>query len=135
MADAEAAMALALADGRVQLTIENRDLGVAVVEHVSVGWPGIAALPPETGQPNGLRRRRGRLRAANLLVDAKRLQTLSQATALPEGLTSIRLAFEKGRLIVAGGVSAAGRDADFKARIRLTAGVGRRVRVNIDDIR
>jgi tetratricopeptide (TPR) repeat protein len=136
MADAEAAMALALADGRVQLTIENRDLGVAVVEHLSVDWPGVAALPPaETGQPNGLRRRRGRLRAANLLLDGKRLQTLAQATALPEALTSIRLAFEKGRLIVAGGVSAAGRDADFKARIRLTAGVGRRVRVNIEDIR
>src|SRR3954447_23234597 len=136
MADAEAAMALALADGRVQLTIENRDLGVAVVEHVSVDWPGVATLPAdETGQPNGLRRRRGRLRAANLLVDGQRLQTLAQATALPEGLTRIRLAFEKGRLIVAGGVSAAGRTADFKARIRLTAGAGRRVRVNIEDIR
>ena len=32
----------------------------------------------ETGQPNGLRRRRGRLRAANLLVDGKRLQTLAR---------------------------------------------------------
>ena len=53
MADAEAAMALALADGRVQLTIENRDLGVAVVEHLSVDWPGVAALPSaETGQPS-----------------------------------------------------------------------------------
>src|SRR5438552_3883783 len=136
MADAEAAMALALADGRVQLTIENRDLGVAVVEHVSVDWPGVAALPPgDPGQPNGLRRRRGRLRAANLLVDGQRLQTLAQAAALPEGLTRIRLAFEKGRLIVAGGVSAAGRTADFKARIRLTAGAGRRLRVNIEDIR
>jgi tetratricopeptide (TPR) repeat protein len=136
MADAEAAMALALADGRVQLTIENRDLGVAVVEHVSVDWPGVATLPrAETGQPNGLRRRRGRLRAANLLVDTKRLQTLAQATTLPEGLTRVRLAFEKGRVIVAGVVSAAGRDADFKARIRLTAGVGRRVRINIEDIR
>jgi tetratricopeptide (TPR) repeat protein len=136
MADAEAAMALALADGRVQLTIENRDLGVAVVEHVSVDWPNVATLPrSETGQPNGLRRRRGRLRAANLLIDGKRLQMLAQATTLPEALTSIRLVFEKGRLIVAGGVSAAGRDADFKARLRLTAGVGRRVRVNIEDIR
>ena len=96
---------------------------------------GRRPAPAETGQPNGLRRRRGRLRAANLLLDGKRLQTLAQATALPEALTSIRLAFEKGRLIVAGGVSAAGRDADFKARIRLTAGVGRRVRVNIEDIR
>ena len=45
MADAEAAMALALADGRVQLTIENRDLGAAVVEHLSVDWPGVSALP------------------------------------------------------------------------------------------
>ena len=73
--------------------------------------------------------------AANLLVDGKRLQSLAQGTALPEGLTSVRLAFEKGRIIVAGGVSAAGRDADFKARIRLTAGVGRRIRINIEDIR
>jgi hypothetical protein len=134
MADAEVPMALSLADGRVHLTIENRDLGVAVVEQLSIDWPGVATLPP-TGQPNGLRRRRGRLRTANLLVDAKRLQALAQGTALPEGLTSIRLAFQKGRIIVAGGVSAAGRDADFNARIRLTAGVGRRVRINIEDIR
>ena len=40
MADAEAAMALALADGRALLTIENRDLGTAVVEHVSVDVAG-----------------------------------------------------------------------------------------------
>src|SRR5437763_2580295 len=100
MADAEAAMALALADGRVHLTIENRDLGAAVIEHLSVDWPGVATLPRD-GEPNGLRRRRGRLRAANLLVDSKRLQTLAQGTTLPEGLTSIRLAFEKGRIIVA----------------------------------
>lgn len=136
MADAEAAMALSLADGRVQLTIENRDLGVAVVEHMSVDWPGIAKLPEgEGGQPNGLRRRRGHLRAANLLIDSKRLQALAHGTVLPEGLTAVRLAFEKGRIVVAGSVSAAGRDADFKARIRLTAGVGRRVRINIEDIR
>src|SRR6188768_1893661 len=137
MADAEEeAMALALADGRVQLTIENRDLGLAVVEHMAIDWPGIATLPPSDGSaPNGLRRRRGRLRAANLLIDGKRLQTLAEGTALPETLTSIRLAFEKGRIVVAGRVSAAGRDADFKARIKLTAGVGRRVRINIEDIR
>ena len=41
MADAEEeAMALALADGRALLTIENRDLGTALVEHVVVDWPG-----------------------------------------------------------------------------------------------
>jgi tetratricopeptide (TPR) repeat protein len=134
MADADAAMSLALADGRVQLTIENRDLGAAVIEHLSVDWPGVSTLP-EAGRPNGLRRRRGRLRTANLLVDGKRLQSIAQGIALPEGLTRIRLVFEKGRIVVAGAVSAAGRDADFKARIRLTAGVGRRLRVNIEDIR
>ena len=45
------------------------------------------------------------------------------------------MAFEKGRLVVSGGVTAAGRDADFKARLRLGAGVGRRLRVNIEDLR
>ena len=126
--------ALALADGRVRLTIENRDLGTAVVEHIAVDWPGITTLP-EPGHPNGFRRRRGQLQSANLLVDGKRLQALAVATLLPEHLTRIRLAFEKGRMIVAGGVSAAGRDADFKARIRLSAGVGRRLRIAIEDIR
>src|SRR6185436_16823385 len=113
MADAEAAMALALADGRVLLTIENRDLGPAVIEHVSMDWPGVSTLPAE-GRPNGLRRRRPRMRAANLLIDDKRLARLAEATPLPPGLTRIRMAFEKGRLIVSGAVSAAGRDADFK---------------------
>ena len=134
MADADAAMALALTDGRARLTIENRDLGPAVVEHVSVEWPGVSKLP-EAGRPNGLRRRRGYLRAANLLVDGKRLDALLAGIALPEGLTRMRLAFEKGRIVVVGGVSAAGRDADFKARIRLSAGIGRRLRINIEDIR
>jgi tetratricopeptide (TPR) repeat protein len=134
MADADQAMNLALAGGRVQLTIENRDLGAAVIEHISVDWPGVSTLP-EAGHPNGLRRRRGRLRAANLLVDGKRLQSIAQGIALPETLTRMRLVFEKGRIVVAGAVAASGREADFKARIRLTAGVGRRLRVNIEDIR
>jgi len=107
MADADAATTLALSDGRVQLTIENRDLGAAVIEHLSVDWPGVATLP-EDGRPNGLRRRRGRLRAANLLVDGKRLQSIAAGIALPETLTRMRLVFEKGRIVVAGAVAAAG---------------------------
>src|SRR4030095_13953329 len=63
MADADAAMALALADGRALLTIENRDLGTAIGENVTVDWPDVSVLP-ETGRPNGLRKRRGRLRTA-----------------------------------------------------------------------
>src|SRR3954471_2674767 len=114
MADAEAAMALALADGRALLTIENRDLGTAVVEHMSVEWPGVSTLP-EHGGPNGLRRRRGRLRAANLLIDGTRLALLAEATSLPADLTRVGLAFEKGRIVVNGAVSSGGRDADFKA--------------------
>src|SRR5262245_57295850 len=134
MADAEAAMALALADGRALLTIENRDLGTAVVEHVAVAWPGVTTLP-EKGRPNGLRRRRGRLVAANLLVDGTRLELLAEGTSLPAGLTRIGLGFEKGRVVVTGGVTAGGRDADFKGRLRLSAGVGRRLRITVEDIR
>ena len=134
MADAHAAMALALADGRALLTIENRDLGTAIVEHVAVDWPDVSVLP-ESGRPNGLRKRRGRLRAANLLVDGRRLDLLADGTALPGGLTRVALTFEKGRLVVSGSVSAAGRDADFKGRVRLGAGVGRRLRVSVEDIR
>src|SRR5438552_5224203 len=120
MAEAEAAMAVALADGRALLTIENRDLRVAVVEHVAVDWPGVSELPEEAnGHANGLRRRRGRLLAANVLIDAARLKLLAQGTSLPTaGLTRIGLAFEKGRVVVSGSLSAAGRDADFKARLR-----------------
>ena len=77
MADADAAMALALADGRALLTIENRDLGTAIAEQVVVDWPNVSVLP-ETGQPNGLRKRRGRLRVANLLVDGERLGLLAE---------------------------------------------------------
>src|SRR5262245_44205931 len=113
MADAQAAMDLALADGRALLTIENRDLGSAVVERIAVDWPDVSVLP-QKGQPNGLRRKRGHLRAASLVVDAKRLDVLAAATTLPAGLTRIRLAFEKGRVVVVGTASAAGRDADFK---------------------
>ena len=134
MADADAAMALALADGRALLTIENRDLGTAIAEQVVVDWPDVSVLP-EKGRPNGLRKRRGRLRVANLLVDGKRLALLAEGASLPGGLTRLALTFEKGRLVVSGGVSAAGRDADFKGRVRLGAGVGRRLRISVEDIR
>src|SRR5262245_22147837 len=62
------------------LTIQNRDLGAAVVERVAVDWPSVSTLP-DKGQPNGLRKRRGRLRAASLLIDGPRLALLAQATS------------------------------------------------------
>jgi tetratricopeptide (TPR) repeat protein len=139
MADAEAATALALADGRPLLTIENRDLGPAVVERIAVDWPGVSLPEGERGEsvePNGLRRRRGRLLAASLLLDAARLRRLAEGTSLPAaGLTRIALGFEKGRVVVTGTVSAAGREADFKARLRMGAGTGRRLRIGVEDIR
>ena len=91
--------------------------------------------PARARTPDGLRRRRGRLRAANLLVDSKRLALLAEGTSLPAGLTRIGLALEKGRIVVNGTVSGGGRDADFKARVRLGAGAGRRLRINVEDIR
>ena len=137
MADAEAAMALALADGRALLTIENRDLGTAVVEHVVGGLAGRLHPARETDARTACAGGAAALRAANLLVDGKRLALLAEGTSpCPPALTRIRLAFEKGRLDRQRAASrAAGRDADFKARVRLGAGAGRRLRINVEDIR
>jgi hypothetical protein len=134
MADADAAMALALADGRALLTIENRDLGTALVEHVVVDWPGVSRCPitdARTGCASA-----GAGCASRTSSSTGRASTCwRKGTSLPGGLTRISLAFEKGRIVVSGGVSAAGRDADFKGRVRLGAGVGRRLRISVEDIR
>ena len=67
---------------------------------------------------------------------ARAWQTLAQATALPDGLTRIRLAFEKGRHRGFGRRRRPpGRDADFKARLRLAAGAGGALRISVEDIR
>src|SRR5262249_5322834 len=76
--------------------------------------------------------RRGRLRAASLLIDVPRLRLLAEATTLPTGLSRIGLGFEKGRIVVSGSVAAAGRDAGFKARLRLGPGTGRLLRITVE---
>ena len=128
-------MALALADGRALLTIENRDSGGR--SSSTSRWRGPASRPcPSRDQPNGLRRRRGRLLAANLLVDAAPCWPLAQGTALPAGLTRLRPAVREGPAWSSAGTrDGGGREADFKARLRLGAGTGRQVRISVEDIR
>ena len=136
MADAEAAMDLPRGRPRAADDRKPRSGHGRGGAHVG-GVAGVSTLPEggQGGRPNGLRRRRGHLRAANLLVDGTRLALLAEGTSLPTGLTRIGLAFGKGRIVVNGAVSGGGRDADFKARVRLGAGAGRRLRINVEDIR
>jgi tetratricopeptide (TPR) repeat protein len=138
MTDAEVAISLALADGRALLTVGPCDLGTAVVERVQVEWPewpGLAALPAD-GLSHGLRRRRGRLRAASLLVEGARLdRRLAETPVAADGISRLALTLDKGRVMVNGHVAAGGRDAEFKARLVLGPGEGRTLRVAIEDVR
>jgi len=135
MTDADVAISLALADGRARLTVGRCDLGAAVVERVEVEWPEVSQLPAD-GSANGLRRRRGRLLAANMLIEGARLdERFANTPVAADGISRVGVSLENGRIMVSGQVAAAGRDADFKARLVLGPGEGRALRVAIEDVR
>src|SRR5450432_2381271 len=96
MADAAAAMALALVDGRAILTVAARDLGPVLVERLEVEWPG----PRRALAVAELRNRRGHLRAATLVIDRTRLESQLRAAQLPLG--QLGVALEPGRLVLSG---------------------------------
>ncbi len=124
MADAAAAMALALVDGRAILTVAARDLGPVLVERLEVEWPGTRrALAVDE-----LRNRRGRLRAATLVIDRARLESQVAGAQLPAGRLGVML--EPDRLVLSGGQSNGA--AAFWARLSLGAGTGRKLQVTID---
>jgi len=84
MADAMAAMALALVDGRAILTVAARDLGPVLVERLEVEWPGARSALAVSE----LRNRRGHLRAATLVIDRARLESQLAAATLPAAQAS-----------------------------------------------
>src|SRR5580698_2219435 len=124
MADTTAAMALALVDGRAVLTVAARDLGPVLVERLEVEWPGTRRALAVAE----LRNRRGRLRAATLVIDRARLESQVAGAQLPAGRLGVML--EPGRLVLSGGQSDGA--AAFSARLSLGAGTGRRLQVTVD---
>jgi tetratricopeptide (TPR) repeat protein len=124
MADAAAAMALALVDGRAILTVVARDLGPVLVERLEVEWPGTRRALAVAE----LRNRRGRLRAATLVIDRARLESQVAGAQLPAGRLGVML--EPGRLVLSGGQSDGA--AAFSARLSLGAGTGRKLQITVD---
>ena len=89
-------MALALADGRALLTVEHRDLGPAVVEHVVGRLAGGLARCPTTGRAE---RPAQAARAAARREPARRRQAPRRGwrrDVAAGGLTRSRVTFEKG---------------------------------------
>src|SRR5450432_4553222 len=123
MADAAAAMALALVDGRAILTVAARDLGPVLVERLEVEWPGTRRALAVAE----LRNRRGRLRAATLVIDRARIESQVAAAQLQTG--SLGVTLEPGRLVVSGQSNGA---AAFSARLSLSAGTGPKLQVTVD---
>jgi len=132
MADAMAAMALSLVDGRAILTVAARDLGPVLVERLEVEWPGARSALAVSE----LRNRRGHLRAATLVIDRARLESQLAAAKLPSG--QLGVALEPGRLVLSGrgsgsnGSNSSNRSTAFSARLTLGAGGGRKLRVSVD---
>ena len=83
---------------------------------------------------NGLRKRRGLLRAASLFVAGDRLRGRLEAASLPAGIERLGIALESGGIALFGHVVSAGQEADFTARLMLTAGQGRALRVGVTDV-
>ena len=130
MADATAAMALALVDGRAILTVAACDLGPVLVERLEVEWPGTRRALAVAE----LRNRRGHLRAATLVVDRTRLESQLRAAKLPLG--QLGVALEPGRLLLSwrgnGSNGGSGSNGTTVLSARLGAGDGRKLRVSVD---
>ena len=129
MADATAAMALALVEGRAILTVAACDLGPVLVERLEVEWPGTRKALAVAE----LRNRRGRLRAATLAIDRTRLESRLQAAKLPLG--QLGVALEPGHLVLSwrsNGSSGGSGSTPLSARLSLGAGGGRKLRVSVD---
>jgi tetratricopeptide (TPR) repeat protein len=127
MADAAAAMALALVDGRAILTVAACDLGPVLVERLEVEWPGTRRALAVAE----LRNRRGHLRAATLVVDRTRLESQLRAAKLPLGQLAVGL--EPGRLVLSWrGNGSNGSNGSALLSARLSAGDGRKLRVSVD---
>jgi tetratricopeptide (TPR) repeat protein len=126
-------MAVALVDGHARLTVEGRDLGPAVLQRLEIEWPEVTALPSVPGG-NGIRKRRGLLRAASLFVAGDRLRGRLEEAALPTGIERLGIALESGGIALFGHAVSAGQAADFTARLMLTAGQGRALRIGVADV-
>ena len=126
-------MAVALVDGHARLTVEGRDLGPAVLQRLEIEWPEVTSLPSVPGG-NGIRKRRGLLRAASLFVAGDRLRGRLEAATLPTGIERLGLALASGGIALSGHVVSGGQAADFTARLVLTAGQGRALRVGVADV-
>ncbi|HVV48801.1 MAG TPA: tetratricopeptide repeat protein [Polyangia bacterium] len=129
MPDAAPAMALALVGGRAVLTVAARDLGPALVERLEIEWPG----PRQALALAKLRNRRGRLRAASLIIDRARVDSRIAGAQPTSG--HLDVALEPGRLVLSGHTAAgeAGAAAAFSARLSLGPGDGRKLRVSVEE--
>jgi Tfp pilus assembly protein PilF len=132
---------LGVADGLPTLAVAPR----VMAELASAGSIEVT-LPREVtpSAPHGgaaftaerARRRRGVLRSAVITFDEQRLAAMPSPELLAaRGLSAVRLRLGDGHLGVGGRAAAGGRQADFTARVTVTAASRRRVRVTIDDVR
>jgi tetratricopeptide (TPR) repeat protein len=135
---ADEGIAVSTVDGGPALAVAPRALAeLASLDRMEVTLPptragdGTAALTIE-----GARRRRGRLRAAVITVDAARLSAAFAPRALAElGISELRLALAEGYVRLRAHAKIKDREADFTARVRVSPASRRRVRVTIDDVR
>jgi thioredoxin-like negative regulator of GroEL len=122
--------------GSPALAVAPRTLAdVAKLDRMEVTLP-----PTQAGNGDvtleGARRRRGRLRAAVISVDAGRLQAALAPRALAElGISDLHLDLAEGHVRLRAHARVKDREADFTARVLVTPASRRRVRVTIDDVR
>jgi tetratricopeptide (TPR) repeat protein len=132
---------LGVADGLPTLAVAPRVMAeLASAGSIEVTLPREPTLPAPHGDAaltaERARRRRGVLRSAVISFDEQRLAAMPSPELLAErGLSAVRLRLGDGHLRARGRAAAGGREADFTARVTVTAASRRRVRVTIDDVR
>ena len=127
----ESAIDLRIEDGRAALIVAPRELGaLASLEKMEVALSEPA--PSRARAPL----RRGRLQAAVITVDERRLAgALAPAALVAAGITDLRLRVAADAVVVRAHATRDGHEADFTARAVVAPASGRRARLEIDDVR
>jgi tetratricopeptide (TPR) repeat protein len=134
----EAGIAVSVVDGSPALAVAPRALAeLASLDRMEVTLPPLRVTGGDAAVTlDGARRRRGRLRAAVITVDAARLSAALAPRALAElGISELRLGIAEGHVRLRAHARIEDREADFTARVLVSPASRRRVRVTIDDVR
>lgn len=137
MTDLDAdAPSLTLSDNQGLLSFSQRALPVGQVERLEVVLAALRMPAELAATPEGLKNRRGQLRAATIVAEADQIARYLAGCDFHElGLADVRLRLEGLGARLAARARFGERQADLTARVRVSRQGQRKVRLSVSDVR